>query len=128
MKLAAFLLLLGAPDSGTPDPAPPEIVVTPDDFLRDVRAGRLDAAYAKTSSAFQSYVRRKDFPSYVRTSRKEFDGSYTLSRPKVRKGKNCREESRTLLDVGVCEDGEQFRRLVFAWERGEWKFDHISTP
>ena len=34
-------------------------------FMSDVRAGRIDEAYRRTSQSFQGYVRRADFPAYL---------------------------------------------------------------
>jgi hypothetical protein len=98
----------------------------PGAFLRDIRAGRWDAAYAQTSRAFQSYVRRTDFPSWVGNG--DFSKGVTLRRPKPRTGRNCRGDTQELLDIGVCFNGAQLARWVFARDDQRWRFDHISTP
>jgi hypothetical protein len=98
----------------------------PSTFLADIRAGRWAAAYAQTSRAFQSYIGRTDFPSWVGNG--DFSKGATLRRPKPRTGRNCRGETHELLDIGVCFNGEQLQRWVFAWDDECWRFDHISTP
>jgi hypothetical protein len=98
----------------------------PGAFLADIRAGRWNAAYAQTSRAFQSYVRRTEFPCWVGNG--DFNKEVTLRRPNPRTGRNCRGDTQELLDIGVCFNGEQLQRWLFAWDDERWLFDHISTP
>ena len=42
-------------------------------FLNDVREGRYDQAYRRTSKAFQSYVSVADFPGWLKRSREFAD-------------------------------------------------------
>jgi hypothetical protein len=131
-SLAVTLLaLLGAVSpavAGPPEGVSGRMVFedVPAAFLADIRAGRWDAAYAQTSRAFQSYVRRTDFPGWIENG--DFSKRVTLRRPKARTGRNCRGEAQELLDIGVCFNGEQLSRWVFAWDDERWRFDHVSTP
>ncbi len=123
------LLTLLAPVSaiaGPPEGASSRMVLdeVPSAFLGDIRAGRWDAAYAQTSAAFRHYVSRTDFPTWLQ-NHEAFRGAAQLSRARPRTGRDCRGEVRSLLDVGVRLDGEHRSRLVFAWEDGRWRFDHV---
>jgi hypothetical protein len=134
LAVSLALALLALPCAVLPAAAgPPEGVSgqmvfedLPGAFLADIRAERWDAAYAQTSRAFQSYIRRTDFPNWVRNG--DFSKGVTLRRPKPRTGRNCRGDTQELLDIGVCSNGEQLQRWVFARDDERWRFDHVSTP
>jgi hypothetical protein len=124
--LLALLLLPYQALAGPPERVSGRMVFddVPGAFLSDVRAGRWDAAYARTSGAFRHYVSRADFPAWASNSQ-ALTRAGKLSRTKPRAGKNCRGEARDVLEIGVCFDGEKgSERLVFAWEDGHWLFDH----
>ena len=97
-------------------------------FLSDVRAGRTDQAYRRTSQGFQSYVSRDDFPGYLRSHSEIGDANVDYTRGVVRQGKDCRENQRLRLEVGVWRSGEESSHLVFVWEDGWWKFNCVSVP
>jgi hypothetical protein len=123
------LMLLAAPGNslaGPPERVSGRMVLddVPSAFLSDIRAGRWDAAYGQTSAAFRHYISRTDFPTWVQ-NHEAFGRVARLSRARPRTGRNCRGEVRSLLDVGVRLNGEQVSRVVFAWEDGRWRFDHV---
>jgi hypothetical protein len=104
-----------------------QMVVMPDAFLGYFQNGESGEAYWHTSRAFRSYVSADAFPAYLNSSR-EFQGTATFSHGRLRMGEDCRQKLRLLLDVGACFNGRQLSRLVFVWEDGQWRFDHVSTP
>src|SRR5262245_11420902 len=97
-------------------------------FLRDVRGGRYNQAYQRTSKAFRHHVGRDAFPAWLKNAREFADDDVVLVPGVLRMGQDCRYRKQPVVEVGACWNGEQLSRLIFVREGGGWKFDCVSTP